>query len=64
MSDTQIENLKEKLYRGTATRAASRRLGDEIARVYGFLIPRRQAPVQGDNGGNYDEYSRYKGLCL
>ena len=50
VSDTQIENLKEKLYRGTATRAditrITRRLGDEIARVYGFLIPRRQAPVQ------------------
>ena len=43
VSDTQIENLKEKLYRGTATRAdntrITRRLGDEIARVYGFLIP-------------------------
>ena len=50
VSDTQIDNLKEKLYRGTATRAditrITRRLGDEIARVYGFPIPRRQAPVQ------------------
>ena len=46
----QIENLKEKLYRGIATRAditrVTRRLGDEIAHVYGFPIPRRQAPVQ------------------
>lgn len=50
VSDTQIENLKEKLYRGIATRAditrVTRRLGDEISHVYGFPIPRRQAPVQ------------------
>lgn len=50
VSDTQIDNLKENLYRGTATRAditrVTRRLGDEIARVYGFPIPRRQAPAQ------------------
>ena len=50
VSDTQIENLKEKLYRGIATRAditrVTRRLGDEIAHVYGFPIPRRQVPVQ------------------
>ena len=50
VSDTQIENLKEKIYRGIATRAditrVTRRLGDEIAHVYGFPIPRRQAPVQ------------------
>ena len=50
VSDTQIENLKENLYRGIATRAditrVTRRLGDEIAHVYGFPIPRRQAPVQ------------------
>ena len=49
-SPSQIELLKEKLYRGIATRAditrVTRRLGDEIAHVYGFLIPRRQAPVQ------------------
>ena len=50
VSDTQIENLKEKLYRGIATRAditrVTRRLGDEIAHVYGFPIPRRWVPVQ------------------
>ena len=48
--ETREENLKEKLYRGIATRAditrITRRLGDEIARVYGFPIPRRQAPAQ------------------
>ena len=50
VSDTQIDNLKEKLYWGTATRAditrVTRRLGDEIAHVYGFPIPRRWVPVQ------------------
>lgn len=43
VSDTQIDNLKEKLYRGIATRAditrVTRRLGDDIAKVYGFSIP-------------------------
>ena len=42
--DSQIDLLKEKLYRGIATRAditrGTRRLGDEIAQVYGFSIPR------------------------
>lgn len=42
VSDTQIERL----YRGIATRTditkVTRRLGDEIAYVYGFPIPRRQ----------------------
>ena len=51
VSETQIDNLKEKLYHGTATRKditrITRRLGDEIANVYGFPIPRqRQAAVQ------------------
>ena len=42
--DSQIDLLKEKLYCGRATRRditrVTRRLGDEIARVYGFDIPR------------------------
>ena len=42
--ESQIDLLKEKLYCGIATRAditrVTRRLGDEIARVYGFSIPR------------------------
>lgn len=42
-SDWQIENLKNKIYEGKATRAditrITRRLGDEIAKVYGFNIP-------------------------
>jgi hypothetical protein len=45
VSDWQIENLKNKIYEGKATRAdivrVTRRLGDEIAKVYGFDIPRR-----------------------
>ena len=48
--ESQIDLLKDKLYRGIATRAdvtrITRRLGDDIARVYGFSIPRaRQTPV-------------------
>ena len=50
VSETQIDNLKEKLYRGTATRAditrSTRRLGDEIARVHGFPIPRQRHTVE------------------
>lgn len=45
VSDLQIDRLKEKLYNGTATRVditrVTRRLGDEIAKVYGFDIPHR-----------------------
>ena len=41
-SDKQIENLKDKLYYGTASPAditrVTRRIGDEIAKVYGFDI--------------------------
>lgn len=44
--ESQIDLLKEKLYRGIATRAditrITRRLGDDIARVYGFSIPRQK----------------------
>ena len=45
-TESQIENLKEKIYEGKATRAditrVTRRLGDEIAAVYGFSIPRQK----------------------
>lgn len=41
-SEAQIENLKEKIYRGIATRAditrVTTRLGDEIGKVYGWEI--------------------------
>ena len=50
ISESQKDRLKDKLYRGIATRAditrITRRLGDDIAKVYGFSIPRqRQAAV-------------------
>ena len=42
-TEEQRDQLKEKLYDGIATRAdveqVTRRLGDEIARVYGWKIP-------------------------
>lgn len=45
-TESQIENLKYKLYEGKATRAditrITRRLGDEIADVYGFDIPKQR----------------------
>lgn len=46
VTESQMELLKEKIYRGTATRAditrVTRRLGDEIAKVYGFSIPQQR----------------------
>ncbi len=46
VSEEQIDNLKEKIYRGTATRAditrITKRLGDEIGKVYGWNFPTRQ----------------------
>ena len=46
VSESQIDQLKEKLYQGTATRAdiarITRRLGDDVAKVYGFSIPRQR----------------------
>ena len=47
VSEEQIDRLKEKLYCGTATRAditrITRRLGDEIGKVYGWEFPQRRA---------------------
>lgn len=44
--ESQIDLLKDKLYEGKATRAditrLTRRLGDEIAKVYGFPIPNQR----------------------
>ena len=46
VSETQMENLREKIYHGKATRAditrLTRRLGDEIAAIYGFDIPKQR----------------------
>ncbi len=50
--ESQIDLLKDKIYRGIATRGditrITRRLGDDIAKVYGFSIsrPRQQAAEQ------------------
>lgn len=45
-TDAQIENLQNKIYCGKATRAditrVTRRLGDDIAKVYGFSIPKQR----------------------
>ena len=55
VSESQIDLLKEKIYRGIATRAditrITRRLGDEIANVYGFPIPRQRQAVTMERGG-------------
>ena len=44
--ESQIELLKDKLHDGKATRAditrVTRRLGDDIAKVYGFSIPKQR----------------------
>ena len=44
-TDSQIERLQEKLYDGTATRQditrITRRLGDDIGKVYGWKFPAR-----------------------
>ena len=40
-----MDNLKDKIYRGVATRAditrITRRLGEEIGKVYGWSFPKR-----------------------
>ncbi len=45
-TETQIQNLKDKIYDGKATRAditrITKRLGDEIAKVYGFPIQKQK----------------------
>ena len=51
VTDSQIENLQNKIYNGKATRAditrVTKRLGDDIAGIYGFSIPKqRQANEQ------------------
>ena len=49
-TESQIENRKDKIYYGTATRAditrVTRRLGDEIAAVYGFDIPKQKKNIE------------------
>ena len=46
VTDTQIENLQDKIYNGKVTRAditrVTKRLADKIAEVYGFSIPKQR----------------------
>lgn len=57
VTDSQIENLQNKIYNGKATRAditrVTKRLGDDIAGIYGFSIPKtdRQTNKRGDVDG-------------
>ena len=55
-----MENLRDKIYHGKATRAditrLTRRLGDEIAAVYGFDIPKQRTPQE--RGARYGFGSR------
>lgn len=48
-TDAQIDRLQDKIYNGTATRAditrVTRRLGDDIAAVYGFSVPNARQRV-------------------
>ena len=50
VTEDQIDRLKGKIYNGTATRAditrLTRRLGDEIAKVYGWDIPNPRVKQQ------------------
>ena len=50
VSPEQIERLQEKIYFGKATRAditkVTKRLGDEIAAVYGFHIPKQRTAAE------------------
>ena len=47
VTDAQIENLQDKIYCRRATRAditrVTQRLGDSIAAIYGFRIPKQRA---------------------
>ena len=51
-TDEQIERLKDKIYHGTATRSditrVTKRLGDVIANVYGYDIPKRKEQKENE----------------
>lgn len=54
VTDSQIERLQDKIYMGKATRAditrVTKRLGDEIGRVYGWDFPRSRTTVEREVG--------------
>lgn len=55
VSEEQIENLKSKLYYGKATRAditrVTKRLGDDIAKVYNITVPKQRKSIQMERAG-------------
>ncbi len=50
VTEAQMDRLKEKIYNGTVTRSdiarITRRLGDEIGKVYGWQFPQRTTRVE------------------
>lgn len=54
VTEAQIERLQEKVYMGRATRAditrVTKRLGDEIGRVYGWDFPKSRTTVERGAG--------------
>ena len=54
VTDSQIERLQDKIYMGKATRAditrVTKRLGDEIGRVYGCDFPKSRTTVEREVG--------------
>ena len=54
VTESQIERLQDKIYMGKATRAditrVTKRLGDEIGRVYGWDFPRSRTAVEREVG--------------
>ncbi len=54
VTESQIERLQDKIYLGKATRAditrVTKRLGDEIGRVYGWDFPKSRTAVEREAG--------------
>lgn len=54
VTESQMERLQEKIYMGKATRAditrVTKRLGDEIGRVYGWDFPKSRTAVEREVG--------------
>lgn len=58
----QIEKLKDKIYCGKATRSditrVTKRLGDAIAKVYGFNIPKQRRPLDEKRRNSNEQRKR------
>lgn len=54
VTESQIERLQDKIYMGKATRAditrVTKRLGDEIGRVYGWDFPKNRTAIEREVG--------------